>query len=77
MKVLTWPAATSKKRCSGDVETVEALAMWSQMAEEEAGVEASPLITVWDLKNVANFILNGTSSRRELDWIIIEINLEF
>ena len=67
-------AATSKKLCLGDVEIMEASVILEGI---KLAVDAtlSPLLIECDSKNVVNFILNGTSSREELDWILYEIRV--
>lgn len=65
-------AAATKKPCLGDVEIAEALPILGGV-KMAAKAGLSPLIIEFDSKNVVNFILNGISSRGELDWIISEI----
>lgn len=67
-------AATSKKPCLGDVEITKASVILEGI-KLAADVALSPLLIESDSKNVVNFILNGTSSRGELDWILYEIRV--
>lgn len=67
-------AATSKKPCLWDVEITEASVILEGI-KLAVDVALSPLLIGFDSKNVVNFILNGTSSREELDWILYDIRV--